>query len=66
MDYVYLGDRLTDEALRGMRCSAVRRSDGKCVRGRNGSMLVIDEQGMRHVVIGHRLIGFKKWMLRKG
>lgn len=54
MDYIYLGDRLTDPALRGMACSAVRRA-GKCVRGKNGSMLVVDEQGVRHVVIGRLL-----------
>lgn len=38
--YIYLGDRFTDPALRGQTCTAVRRPDGKCIRGRNGSMLV--------------------------
>ncbi len=36
MDYIYLGDRLTRPELRRMPCRAVRRSDGKCIRGRNG------------------------------
>ncbi len=34
MRYVYLGDRLTDPALRGQRCDPVRRADGKCVVSR--------------------------------
>lgn len=38
--YVYRGDRLTDPALRGAWCEAVRREDGRCIRGRNGNMLV--------------------------
>lgn len=40
MDYIYLGDRLTRPELRRMPCRAVRRSDGKCIRGRNSNMLV--------------------------
>ncbi len=38
--YIYRGDRLTDPALRGARCRAVLRHDGKCIRGR-GTMLVL-------------------------
>jgi hypothetical protein len=38
MDYRYLGDRNTCEQLKGKFCNAVRRADGKCIRGRNGSM----------------------------
>ena len=38
--YVYRGDRLTDQALRGKPCIAVIRPDGKCIRGR-GTMLVM-------------------------
>lgn len=55
MDYIYLGDRLTDPALRGAPCSAVRRPDNKCIRGRNGSMLVRFEDGTLAVVIGRLL-----------
>ena len=40
-DYIYLGDRFTDPNLRGKECVAVRRPDGKCIRGKNGNMLVI-------------------------
>lgn len=39
-EYIYLGDRLTRPELRRMPCRAVRRADGKCIRGRNGNMLV--------------------------
>jgi hypothetical protein len=58
MQYTYLGDRNTDPALKGAPCNAVRRADGKCIRGRNGSMLVALEDGRQMVVIGR--------LLRKG
>lgn len=49
MEYIYLGDRLTRPELRRMPCRAVRRSDGKCIRGRNGNMLVeFDGVGKRY------------------
>lgn len=52
-EYRYLGDRWTRPELRGALCSAVRRN-GKCIRGRLGSMLV-DFEGERCVVIGRLL-----------
>lgn len=58
-DYIYLGDRFTDPKLKGKECSAVRRKDGKCIRGKNGSMLVIFDN-VRHVVIGRLLRKIKK------
>lgn len=59
-DYVYLGDRWTRPELRGATCRAVRRADGRCIRGRNGSMLVQivtsdGTPGPTHVVVGRRL-----------
>jgi hypothetical protein len=39
-EYKYLGDRFTDPKLRGKECRAIRTIDGKCIRGRNGNMLV--------------------------
>jgi len=39
-DYIYLGDRYTDEQLKNSECNAVRNHDGKCIRGKNGNMLV--------------------------
>lgn len=52
MDYIYLGDRLTRPELRRMPCRAVRRSDGKCIRGRNGNMLVEFGDVGKCVVLG--------------
>lgn len=54
MEYIYLGDRNTDVALRRQACSAVRRA-GKCIRGKNGSMLVQFEDGTKRVVVGRLL-----------
>lgn len=54
MEYIYLGDRLTDPQFKGKQCAAVRRQDGKCIRGRNGSMLVKFEG--RPVVVIARLL----------
>ena len=54
MEYIYLGDRNTDEVLRRKSCSAVRRN-GKCIRGKNGSMLVSFEDGTQRVIVGRLL-----------
>jgi hypothetical protein len=53
--YIYLGDRLTDPRLKWERCLAVLRPDGKCIRGKNGSMLVEFESGRKATVIGRLL-----------
>lgn len=58
-DYIYLGDRFTDPKYKGAECSAVRRDNGKCIRGKNGSMLV--KFGVENVnVIGRLLRKIKK------
>ena len=55
-EYRYLGDRMTDPALKGAGCVALRRTDGKCIRGRNGSMLVqFAGEATPRVVIGRLL-----------
>lgn len=54
-EYIYLGDRLTAPGLKGSRCRAIRRSNGKCIRGRNGSMLVFFANGIPAVVPGRLL-----------
>ena len=54
-EYRYLGDRFTDPVLKLQACNAVRRSDGKCIRGKNGSMLVSFENGNKTVVMGRLL-----------
>lgn len=59
-EYYYLGDRFTDPDLRGAKCSAVRRKDGKCIRGKNGNMLVMFEGGRRVNVVGRLLRKIKK------
>ena len=55
MSYKYLGDRMTDPSLKGAHCNAVRRQDGKCIRGKNGTMLVEFESGVKSIVIGRLL-----------
>lgn len=55
--YRYLGDRLgrlSGSALVGQLCRAVLDARGKCIRGRNGSMLVEFASG-RAVVLGRQL-----------
>lgn len=58
MEYIYLGDRNTDDGLRKQHCNAIRKN-GKCIRGRNGSMLVEFEDGKKMVVVA-RLLRKKK------
>lgn len=53
--YRYLGDHMTDAGLRGAGCTAVRREDGRCIRGKNGSMLVRFDDGRVAVVLGRLL-----------
>ncbi|RAJ92543.1 hypothetical protein LX87_04873 [Larkinella arboricola] len=62
MEYTYLGDRMTDSQLKGKGCDAVRRADGRCIRGKTGSMLVRFENGALHVVIGRLLRKVRKAM----
>ena len=54
IEYIYLGSKMTDEAYKGKPCNAVRRSDGKCIRGKNGNMLV-EIEGIKVNVIGRLL-----------
>lgn len=53
--YTYLGDRMSDPTLKNQPCAAVLRADGRCIRGKNGSMLVIFDSGRTAVVIGRLL-----------
>ena len=54
MEYIYLGDRLTDSNLKNKECSAVRRADGKCYRSKMSTMLV-EFNGIKHIVLARRL-----------
>ena len=55
--YTYLGDAMTRPELVGLQCDPVRRAgDGKCiVSQRMAVALVIDSDGVRHVVKRRRL-----------
>lgn len=55
MTYTYIGDRHTDPSLKRKPCNAVRNEKGKCIRGRNGNMLIEWEDGKRCVVVGRLL-----------
>lgn len=52
--YLYRGDRWTDPQLKGAAVEGVQQANGKCVRGRNGNMLVTFG-GRRVVVVGRQL-----------
>jgi len=52
--YIYLGDRSTDSRFKNQQCVAVRNQKGKCIRGRNGNMLV--QFGKEPVVVVARLL----------
>ncbi len=55
MDYIYLGDKLTATQFKKQPCSAVRRPDGKCIRGKNSNMLVEFSGGVKCVVMARML-----------
>lgn len=59
MRYTYLGDKLTDPALRGLQCDPVRRADGKCITSPLATMLVQNASGKRFVVL-RRLLRVNK------
>jgi len=54
-EYTYWGDGLTAPHLKGQPCNAVRRADGRCIRGANSNMLVEFETQGRHVVLARQL-----------
>ena len=54
MEYIYLGDRSTDPLLKKQLCKAIRRVNGKCIRGKNGAMMV-EMEGKKIVVVGRLL-----------
>ena len=55
MEYKYLGDCFSDSSLKGQLCKAVRRQDGKCVRGKNSNMLVEFSDGNKVVILSRLL-----------
>jgi hypothetical protein len=59
MEYVYRGDRLTDLEFKNKLCCAIRKN-GKCIRGKNGNMLVQFENGVVVNIPGRQLRKIKK------
>lgn len=55
MEYLYLGDRQTEDKYRQAACWAVRDHRYKCIRGKNGNMLVAFAEGQRAVVVARLL-----------
>ena len=55
MDYIYHGDRLTMPDFKKQPCSAVRRENGKCIRGKNSNMLVMFGDGKKVVILARLL-----------
>jgi len=52
--YKYLGDKFTDKKLKNTCCCSVHRTDGKCIRGKNGNMLV-EFNGIKTIIAGRLL-----------
>ena len=52
--YKYLGDKFSSRELRGAICIAVKKSGDKCIRGKNGNMLV-EFNGKKTVVVARLL-----------
>jgi hypothetical protein len=50
-DYTYRGDKLTDPELKGKECHGMLNQKFKCIRGKNGNMLVWFPEAQRHVVV---------------
>ena len=59
-DYIYHGDKLAklQSPFAGKPCKAVRRLNGKCIRGKNSNMLVLFPGGFQVVVLARMLRKF--------
>jgi hypothetical protein len=55
MDYLYLGDKFTLPQFRRRLCRAVRKDNGKRIRGKNANMLVQFDGGTKAVVLARLL-----------
>ena len=54
MNYIYLGDKLTDKKYKNKKCWAVLKPNGKCIRGKS-KMLVEFNDNKKQLVIAYRL-----------
>jgi hypothetical protein len=52
--YIYKGDKLTADFWKGRECVAVLNAKGKCIRGRNGNMIV-EFDGVKVNVLARQL-----------
>ncbi|HEY0088890.1 MAG TPA: hypothetical protein VGB37_08605 [Candidatus Lokiarchaeia archaeon] len=52
INYFYLGDKLTDEKLKGQRCRAIKKNN-KCIRA--GSKMLVSFGNVKHVILVRRL-----------
>lgn len=53
--YMYRGDKITDPALKGARCSAVLQPSGKCISGRSAMLVLFDGEQVARVVMRRQL-----------
>jgi len=62
--YLYRGDRYTDEKYKMQPCLPVLSNTGKCIRGRNGNMLVSFQSGSC-IVLARQLRRLDKLALKE-
>ena len=62
--YIYRGDRYTDVQYKMQVCQPVLTSTGKCIRGKNGNMLVSFQSGTV-VVLARQLRRLDKLALKE-
>jgi hypothetical protein len=62
--YIYRGDRYTDVQYKMQPCLPVLTSTGKCIRGKNGNMLVSFQSGTV-VVLARQLRRLDKLVQKK-
>ena len=62
--YLYRGDRYTDEKYKMQPCLPVLSNTGKCIRGKNGNMLVSFQSGTV-VVLARQLRRLDKLSLKE-
>ena len=62
--YLYRGDKYTDDKYKLQPCYPVLSSTGKCIRGRNGNMLVSFQSGTV-VILARQLRRLDKLALKE-
>jgi hypothetical protein len=62
--YIYRGDRYTDVKYKMQVCQPVLTSTGKCIRGKNGNMLVSFQSGSC-IVLARQLRRLDKLALKE-